>query len=52
MMQIGRDEGRIEGIHGMITALKSLGYDNILISEKLMEIYNLSYDEAKDFLSN
>lgn len=52
MMEIGRDEGRIEGIHGMITALKSLGYDNILISEKLMEIYNLSYDEANDFLSN
>ncbi len=54
MVDIGREEGisigRTEGIIGTVKALQSLGYSDILITEKLMEIYTMTRDEATGYI--
>ena len=46
----GREEGRIEGrIEGTIDVLRDLGSPEVRIIDKLMENFNLSFAEAKNY---
>lgn len=48
--EIGRAEGRAEGIQAMISTLRDMDMPNIFILQKLMEKFRLTEDEAKKYL--
>ena len=47
---MGREEGRREGIYGMVSVLKELNIPSQMILVKLQEKYNLSPEESKKYL--
>jgi predicted transposase/invertase (TIGR01784 family) len=47
---LGREEGRREGIYGMVSVLKELNIPSQMILVKLQEKYNLSPEESKKYL--
>ncbi|MBE5946845.1 MAG: hypothetical protein E7259_07895 [Lachnospiraceae bacterium] len=47
----GRLEGRLEGRLGTVSVLKSIGWKNDAIIDKLIEVYNISTDEAKELVA-
>ena len=46
MMDIGREEGRLEGIRGTVVALRSMGSDDETIVQKLIDIYGITTEVA------
>lgn len=49
-LEKGREEGREEGIFGMVAALKELGIPAQVILEKLQEKFHLTAENAKKYL--
>ncbi len=50
LLEEGREEGRLQGIQALIDSLKSLLIPDETIIEQLIERYQLSQDEASEFL--
>ena len=50
LMEEGREESRIQGIHILIDSLKSLFIPDETIAEQLIERYQLTREEADGFL--
>ena len=46
----GIKEGLKEGISGAVSLLKKMGLDETAISEKICEQYNISMEQAKEYL--
>ena len=50
LLEEGREEGRLQGIQALIDSLKSLLIPDETIIEQLIERYQMSQDEASEFL--
>lgn len=49
-MEIGREEGREQGILGMVSALRDLNIPDSIILQKLQEKFFLSKEESQNYL--
>ena len=49
--EIGRAEGIVEGIQALISTLRELDTSDMVILQKLMEKFNLTEKEARNYLA-